>query len=288
MRASGTAIPPRSARRSSGSAALGYVERRYPGTRTRIDSETEISPVTSTREGLYLAASRRDEPVAQGADRADAEPVLSDLSRRRDHGGCRTALPRAQRVSALRGRSARARRRDACAGVDPLSVLAVEPRRQRDRRRGHAARDRSGAAAQLPRGLRRVLRRALRRGPARRRARRARRDGRLGALARQRARAAFAVEALERGGDAVGIRRGCERRDGGTQSRSPQRDGLHAAAVARGGDGAVVGGHARAGDARTALRHGRTPRIGCWAGIRAITGRRAGFSCGCAREMASS
>ena len=38
-------------------AALGYLHRRYPATRGRIDPDTEISPVTSTREGLYLAAS---------------------------------------------------------------------------------------------------------------------------------------------------------------------------------------------------------------------------------------
>lgn len=38
-------------------AAQGYLERRYPGTRGRIDPGVEISPVTSTREGLYLAAS---------------------------------------------------------------------------------------------------------------------------------------------------------------------------------------------------------------------------------------
>jgi len=43
-------------------AALGYVERRYPATRTRIDQDTEISPVTSTREGLYLAASIATSP----------------------------------------------------------------------------------------------------------------------------------------------------------------------------------------------------------------------------------
>jgi aspartate/methionine/tyrosine aminotransferase len=43
-------------------AALGYLERRYPATRTRIDPDTEISPVTSTREGLYLAASIATSP----------------------------------------------------------------------------------------------------------------------------------------------------------------------------------------------------------------------------------
>jgi len=43
-------------------AARGYVERRYPATRDRIDPDTEISPVTSTREGLYLAASIATSP----------------------------------------------------------------------------------------------------------------------------------------------------------------------------------------------------------------------------------
>ena len=38
-------------------AAIGYLERRYPGTRGRIDMEAQISPVASTREGLYLAAT---------------------------------------------------------------------------------------------------------------------------------------------------------------------------------------------------------------------------------------
>jgi len=38
-------------------AAQGYLERRYPATRGRIDADTEISPVASSREGLYLAAS---------------------------------------------------------------------------------------------------------------------------------------------------------------------------------------------------------------------------------------
>src|SRR5262252_4914066 len=43
-------------------AARGYVERRYPATRNRIDLDTEISPVTSTREALYLAASIATSP----------------------------------------------------------------------------------------------------------------------------------------------------------------------------------------------------------------------------------
>jgi aspartate/methionine/tyrosine aminotransferase len=43
-------------------AALGYLERRYAGTRGRIDPETQVSPVTSTREGLYLAASIATSP----------------------------------------------------------------------------------------------------------------------------------------------------------------------------------------------------------------------------------
>jgi len=50
-------------------AAQHYVERRYPGTRGRIDADAEITPVTSTREGLYLAASiavspSREAPLA--------------------------------------------------------------------------------------------------------------------------------------------------------------------------------------------------------------------------------
>lgn len=43
-------------------SALGYLERRYPGTRGRIDPDAQISPVTSTREGLYLAASIATSP----------------------------------------------------------------------------------------------------------------------------------------------------------------------------------------------------------------------------------
>jgi N-succinyldiaminopimelate aminotransferase len=38
-------------------AALGYLERRYPRARGRIEPDGEISPVASTREGLFLAAS---------------------------------------------------------------------------------------------------------------------------------------------------------------------------------------------------------------------------------------
>ena len=44
------------------SSAIGYLERRYPGTRGRIDPEAQVSPVTSTREGLYLAASIATSP----------------------------------------------------------------------------------------------------------------------------------------------------------------------------------------------------------------------------------
>jgi hypothetical protein len=46
-----------------------YLERRYPGTRGRIDPDAHVSPVTSSREGLYLAAAiatspSRIEPLA--------------------------------------------------------------------------------------------------------------------------------------------------------------------------------------------------------------------------------
>jgi N-succinyldiaminopimelate aminotransferase len=43
-------------------AVLGYLERRYVGTRRRIDPAVQISPVTSTREGLYLAAAIATSP----------------------------------------------------------------------------------------------------------------------------------------------------------------------------------------------------------------------------------
>jgi len=38
-------------------AAQGYLHRRYPEARGRIDPDNEISPVTSSREGLFLAAA---------------------------------------------------------------------------------------------------------------------------------------------------------------------------------------------------------------------------------------
>jgi aspartate/methionine/tyrosine aminotransferase len=43
-------------------AVQGYLGRRYPGTRGRIDPDAQIAPVTSTREGLYLAASIATSP----------------------------------------------------------------------------------------------------------------------------------------------------------------------------------------------------------------------------------
>ena len=44
-------------------AAAGYLERRYPATRGRIEPDAQISPVTSSREGLYLAASIATSPA---------------------------------------------------------------------------------------------------------------------------------------------------------------------------------------------------------------------------------
>ena len=44
------------------SAVRGYLEGRYPGTLGRIDTAAQISPVTSSREGLYLAASIATSP----------------------------------------------------------------------------------------------------------------------------------------------------------------------------------------------------------------------------------
>jgi aspartate/methionine/tyrosine aminotransferase len=44
------------------SSARGYLERRYPAVRGRVDPDAHVSPVTSTREGLYLAASIATSP----------------------------------------------------------------------------------------------------------------------------------------------------------------------------------------------------------------------------------
>jgi len=44
-------------------AAAGYLERRYPATRGRIEPDAQISPVTSSREGLYLAAAIATSPT---------------------------------------------------------------------------------------------------------------------------------------------------------------------------------------------------------------------------------
>lgn len=46
-------------------AALGYLERRYPAVRGRIDAEREISAVASTREALFLAASIAVSPARE-------------------------------------------------------------------------------------------------------------------------------------------------------------------------------------------------------------------------------
>jgi N-succinyldiaminopimelate aminotransferase len=54
-------------------AAIGYLGRRYPGTRGRIDSEAHISPVASSREGLYLAAS-----IATSPSRPDPLAVMQN------------------------------------------------------------------------------------------------------------------------------------------------------------------------------------------------------------------
>jgi len=43
-------------------AASGYLARRYAGTQGRIDPETQVTPVTSSREGLFLAASIATSP----------------------------------------------------------------------------------------------------------------------------------------------------------------------------------------------------------------------------------
>ena len=44
-------------------AAADYLARRYPATRGRIDADAQITPVTSSREGLYLAASIATSPT---------------------------------------------------------------------------------------------------------------------------------------------------------------------------------------------------------------------------------
>ena len=54
-------------------AASGYLERRYPAARGRLDPDAEISPVTSSREGLYLAAS-----IATGPSRVGPLAVMQN------------------------------------------------------------------------------------------------------------------------------------------------------------------------------------------------------------------
>jgi len=54
-------------------AAAGYLNRRYSGTQGRIERDQEISPVTSSREGLFLAAC-----VATGSSRAAPLAVMQN------------------------------------------------------------------------------------------------------------------------------------------------------------------------------------------------------------------
>lgn len=54
-------------------AALGYLERRYPAARGRIDPDAHVSPVTSSREGLYLAAA-----IATGPSRVAPLAVMQN------------------------------------------------------------------------------------------------------------------------------------------------------------------------------------------------------------------
>ena len=60
----GTAIRPSLGTPEFRRAALGYLERRYPGTRGRIDPDAQISPVTSTPRRPLPRRVDRDQSVA--------------------------------------------------------------------------------------------------------------------------------------------------------------------------------------------------------------------------------
>ncbi len=267
--ASGTATRRRSARRSSGAPRSAISSAATRERAARIDPETEISPVTSTREGLYLAASiatspSRKAPLAlmqnpfyqtyrAGAIMAGAEPrylAHSGFPRFRARSRARSTKRRSSRTSILY----------LCSPSNPDGrvIGADEMQRAIEAARRHnflVVFDE--CYAELYDGA-----------PPRRRARRARGDRLLGALARQRARAAFAVQALERGGAALGIRR--RRRETSwprsiaCASTAPRCTPLPllAAATALWSEDAHV-----AGDARAALASARTPPTACWAGI---------------------
>ena len=92
------------------------------------------------------------------------------------------------------------------------------------------------------------------------------------------------LHSLSKRSSAAGLRSGfavADRRDAGrAQSRALERHGVHAAAVARRGDGAVVGGWPRRGDARAAQGAQGHGRPAARRTSRATTGRPAAFSCG--------
>ena len=216
----------------------------------------EISPVTSSREGLYLAASIATEPVARRRSRVMQNPFYQTYRAAAIMAGATPALPRRTADSrsshSISPRStkttwSRTSILYLCSPSNPDGrVIAAE----RDE-----ARDRGRAPARLSRGVRRVLRRSSTTTTPP--------QGALDVLATldssdrwldERARAAFAVEALQRGGLARASPSADRTTSGRAQPRALERHRVHAAAVARRGDGAVVGG----------LRHVEAMRARLW------------------------
>ena len=192
--------------------------------------------------------------------------------------GADTVLSAAQRISGFRARSRRRRRGHLVAHVDSLPVLALESGRARDPDPARCgARSRPRAATIFSSSSTSAMPSSTTTTPP---------PGALDVLA--------ALDSSERWLDNVLVLHSLSKRSSAAGLRSGfaagDREALAALnrvrlngtactplPLARRGDGALVGGRPRRGDARAAQGNARTWPTGCWAGSRDITARPCGF-----------
>jgi N-succinyldiaminopimelate aminotransferase len=110
-------------------AAAGYLDRRYEDARGRIDPDVEISPVTSSREGLYLAASIATGPSRVAPLAVMQNPFYQTYRAAAIMAGATPCYLPHNRISRVRPGSRFGGRGHVVADFDSLPVLAVEPGR---------------------------------------------------------------------------------------------------------------------------------------------------------------